>query len=124
MRYDYAKIASEFLRALRGRRSQAGFSRRLGYKSNVAYIWEAGRAFPTAANAFAAAQRTGIDLKGALLRFYRAPPAWLDSIDPASPRGVAALLEDLRGRTSVVDLARATGKSRFAVARWVRGEAE
>jgi hypothetical protein len=124
MRYDYAEIASEFLRALRGRRSQAGFSRRLGYRSNVAYIWEAGRAFPTAANTLAAAQRTGIDVKGALLRFYRTPPAWLESIDPVSPGGVAALLEDLRGRTSVVDLARATGKSRFAVARWLRGEAE
>jgi transcriptional regulator with XRE-family HTH domain len=121
---DYAKIASEFLRALRGRRSQAAFSRRLGYRTNVAYVWESGRAFPTAAKALAAARRAGVDLQAALRRFYKAPPAWLDDTDVASPRGVALLLEDLRGRTSVMDLARATGKSRFAVARWLRGDAE
>jgi transcriptional regulator with XRE-family HTH domain len=121
---DYAKIASEFLRALRGRRSQAAFSRRLGYRTNVAYVWESGRAFPTAAKALAAARRAGIDLQAALRRFYKAPPPWLDDTDIASPRGVALLLEDLRGRTSVMDLARATGKSRFAVARWLRGDAE
>lgn len=124
MSRDYEQIAAEFLRALRGRRSQAAFSRRLGYRTNVAYVWEAGRAFPTAATTLAAAQRLGIDVKAALLRFYRAPPPWLEELDPVSPPGVAALLEDLRGRTSIVELARSTGKSRFAVARWVRGEAE
>ncbi len=124
MSRDYAKISSEFLRALRGRRSQAAFSRRLGYRTNVAYVWEAGRAFPTAAKALAAAERVGIDLAAALRRFYKSPPAWLGTIELASSRGVATLLEDLRGRTSVVELARATGKSRFAVARWLRGEAE
>jgi transcriptional regulator with XRE-family HTH domain len=121
---DYAKIASEFLRALRGRRSQAAFSRRLGYRTNVAYVWESGRAFPTAAKALGAARRVGIDLEVALRRFYKAPPAWFDTTDIASPSGVALLLEDLRGGTSLMDLARATGKSRFAVARWLRGDAE
>ncbi len=124
MAQDYARIASEFLRALRGRRSQAAFSRRLGYRTNVAYVWEAGRAFPTAANTLLAARRAGVDLDAALLRFYKAPPAWLDAVDPATPEGVARLIEDLRGRTSIVELARAAGKSRFAVARWLRAEAE
>jgi transcriptional regulator with XRE-family HTH domain len=124
MRYDYAIIAGEFLRALRGRRSQAAFSRRLGYRTNMAYVWEAGRAFPTAANTLAAARRVGIDVSAALRRFYKAPPPWLDTIDPSTSEGVARLIEDLRGRTSIVDLARAAGKSRFAVARWLRGEAE
>jgi hypothetical protein len=121
---DYAKIAREFLRALRGRRSQAAFSRRLGYRTNVAYVWESGRAFPTAAKALVAARRTGIDLQAALRRFFKTPPAWLDDTDLASPSGVAQLLENLRGRTSVMDLARATGKSRFALARWLRGDSE
>lgn len=121
---DYVKIASEFMRALRGRRSQAAVSRRLGYRTNVAYVWESGRAFPTAANALAAAQRLGVDVRGALARFYRTPPAWLDDVDPASRGGVALLLEDLRGRTSVVELAQSSGKSRFALARWFRAEAE
>jgi hypothetical protein len=124
MAHDYAKIAREFLRVLRGRRSQAAFSRRLGYRTNVAYVWEAGRAFPTAANALVAAARSGIDVSSAIERFYRAPPAWLKTVDPTTPNGVATLLEDLRGRTSIVELAQATGKSRFAVARWLRGESE
>lgn len=124
MRPDYEKIAREFLRALRGRRSQAAFSRRLGYRTNVAYVWEAGRAFPTAASALVAARRAGVDVSAALARFFRSPPAWLDSVDPASREGVAMLLDDLRGRTSIVDLARASGKSRFALARWLSGEAE
>ena len=107
MARDYAKIAREFLRNIRGRRSQAAFSRRLGYSTNVAYVWESGRAFPTAAKTLAAARRAGIDLQAALRRFYKTPPAWLDVTDLASPSGVAQLLEDLRGRTSVMDLARA-----------------
>lgn len=124
MRLDYPRIAREFLRALRGRRSQAAFSKRLGYRTNVAYVWEAGRAFPTAAGALAAANRTGVDVASALTRFYRTQPAWLKTKDPTTPEGVATLLEDLRGRTSIVELGRASGKSRFAVARWLRGEAE
>ncbi|MFZ5889766.1 MAG: DUF4423 domain-containing protein [Myxococcota bacterium] len=124
MSYDYSKIASEFLRTLRGKRSQPAFSRRLGYRTNVAYTWEAGRAFPTAAQTFAAAERVGIDVRAMLSRFYRTPPAWLATWDPTSAAGVAELLNDLRGRTSVVELARAAKRSRFAVARWLKGSAE
>lgn len=124
MALDYAKIAREFLRALRGRRSQAAFSRRLGYRTNVAYVWEAGRAFPTAAKTLAAARRSGIDPNAALSRFFQTPPAWLESTAVDTPAGIAHLLDDLRGRTSAVELSRAAGKSRFAVARWLRAEAE
>lgn len=124
MSSDYAQIASDFLKALRGKRSQPAFSRRLGYRTNVAYTWEAGRAFPTAAQALAAAGRVGIDVRAAVSRFYRAPPAWLEAWDPTSPADVAKLLDDLRGRTSVIELARATKRSRFAIARWLKGSAE
>ena len=41
-----------------------------------------------------------------------------------SARGIAAFLDDLRGQTAVIELARATKRSRFAVARWLKGEAE
>ena len=37
---DFEQIARELLVALRGKRSQTAWSRRLGYKSNVAYAWE------------------------------------------------------------------------------------
>lgn len=124
MRHDYSQIARDFLRALRGKRSQAAFSRRLGYRTNVAYTWESGRAFPTAATVLAAAARTGIDVRGALARFYRASPPWLSEVDPTSPAGVARLLDDLRGRTSIVELARVAKRSRFAIARWLKGDAE
>jgi transcriptional regulator with XRE-family HTH domain len=124
MRFEYEKIASEFLRAIRGRRSQAAFSRRLGYRTNVLYLWEAGRSFPTAADALAAAARTGLDVRQSLTNFFHRTPDWLEHSDPTTRAGVAALLNDLRGRTGINELAKASGKSRFALARWLKGDAE
>lgn len=121
---DYEAIASELVRAWRGRRSQPAFSRRLGYKSNVVYRWESRRAWPTAAAAFRAAERAGVDLRGGLARFYRRPPAWLARADLKQPEDVARLLDELRGQTPIGELARRAGRSRFAVARWLKGEAE
>jgi transcriptional regulator with XRE-family HTH domain len=124
MKPEFSKIASDFLRAIRGRRSQAAFSKRLGYRTNVAYLWEAGRSFPAAADALAAAARAGIDVKAAVSRFYLRHPDWLDQVDPTTRQGIACLLNDLRGRTGITELAKAAGKSRFAVARWLHGDAE
>lgn len=124
MPLQYPKIASEFVRALRGKRSQIAFSRRLGHRSNVAYAWESGRAFPTASETLVAAERVGVDIRAALGRFYKTLPPSLDPLNLTSPAAIAAILDDLRGRTSIVDLARAAGRSRFAVARWLSGQAE
>jgi hypothetical protein len=121
---DSDTIARELLRALRGRRSQPAFSKRLGYKSNVVYRWESGRAWPTAAGTLRAAERVGVDLRAGLKRFYRAEPAWVTKTAIASPEGVSQLLRDLRGTAPVVTLARRSGKNRFAVARWLKGETE
>jgi transcriptional regulator with XRE-family HTH domain len=118
------EIASELLRALRAHRSQVQFSRRLGYTANVAYTWESGRRWPTAARTLFAARRVGVDLEVGLRRFYRTPPEWLDEVDVATPEGVAYLLRDLKGGTPIVDLAARVGRSRFAVARWLKGTAE
>jgi transcriptional regulator with XRE-family HTH domain len=120
---SFETIAAELLRALRGRRSQTAFSRRLGYKSNVVYRWESGRSWPTAAAALRAAQKTGVALHAGLCEFYRRPPHWLRHTDPASPEGVATLLRDLRGSLPIGELARRAGRSRFAVSRWLKGEA-
>jgi len=122
--YDYEALASELLRALRGERSQTAFARRLGYKSNIVYSWEAGRAFPTAAKALWAAQRTGIDVRAALVSLYRKPPGSLERLDATTPAGVVQFLNDLRGRSTVQQIAKATGHNRFAVARWFKGEAQ
>ena len=121
---DYARIAADFLRVLRGKRSQTAFSRRLGYRSNVSHHWEHGKSWPTAAKALWSAERAGVDVRRALVEFYRVAPRWLDEVDPITPEGVAAFLRDLRGHTSVVALSRYSGKSRFSIARWLSGSAE
>jgi transcriptional regulator with XRE-family HTH domain len=121
---DFAAIAAEFLRVLRGKRSQGALCRRLKFRSNVVHQWERGRSFPTAARALWVASRLGVDVRQAFRQFYRVEPPWLAEVDPASPEGVAAFLRDLRGSTKVVDLARYSGKSRFVIARWLAGDTE
>ena len=119
---DYDALSADLLRALRGRRSQTAFSRRLGYRSNVAYTWESGRRWPTASVTLRAAERTGVDVRAFLRTFLAGEGAWSQS--PSSSEGVASLLRALRADTPVVELARRVGRSRFAVSRWLKGEAE
>jgi len=116
---DYEQIAREFLCLLRGRRSQVAWSRRLGYRSNVAYSWESGRRWPTAAETFRAIRRSGIDLEAGLTTFYGDPPPWLHDLDAASPEALARLMDDLRGKTSITDLAKTAELSRYSVSRWL-----
>lgn len=124
MKLDYEQMSAELLRALRGTRSQVAFSRRLGYRANVSYTWESGRHWPTASTFLRAAGRVGINVDGGLRRFFRIVPPWLDGCDIGTPAGVEQLLGELRGSTPVVALAERVGHSRFAVSRWLRGEAE
>jgi len=121
---DYDRLAAEFLRALRGKRTQRLACRKLGARSNVVHQWERGNSFPSASKALWVASKLGVDVHAALGEFYRVPPAWLAHSDPFTPQGVGALLDDLRGGTSVVELARYSGKSRFAIARWISGTSE
>ncbi|HMI91776.1 MAG TPA: DUF4423 domain-containing protein, partial [Polyangiales bacterium] len=122
---DFEQIARELMRALRGKRSQPAMSRRLGFRTNVAYAWEAGRSYPTASGFLRAAQRCGVDVRRALEGFYRTPPPWLrEQASAVSPRAVAQLLSDLGAGRPIVELAAAVGKSRFAIARFLRGDTE
>src|SRR4051812_22450166 len=121
---DHALLAAELLRALRGKRSQAAFSRRLGYRSNVVRTWENGRRWPTAARFFAACTRVKHDARVALARFYGTPPNWLARADPGTSATVALLLDDLRGGSSIADVARRAGSNRYAVSRWLSGKSE
>lgn len=121
---DFDQTAKEFLRQLRGRRSQVAWSRRLGYRSNVAYTWESGRRWPTAAETLRAASRDRIDVEGSIERFFNRRPAWLDEVEPTSPECVAHLLEEVRGNTSITDLARRAGLSRYRVTRWLSGQTQ
>lgn len=121
---DFERLSAELLRALRGKRSQQALCRRLGAKSNVVHQWERGHSFPTASRLLQVAARVGVNVPAAFREFYRTAPRWLDEHDPATPGGVAAFLDDLRGSTSVVELSRYSGKSRFAIARFLSGDAE
>jgi len=111
-------VAQQFLRALRGNRSQIGFARRLGYRGNPITNWERGCSSPTAREALRACERTGRDVASALQRFanvvierdrsgYQVGP-WL--------RAIAGV--------STTELARRMGDSRSSVSRWLTGKAQ
>jgi DNA-binding phage protein len=121
---DIEKLAKELIKALRGRRSQLALSRRLGYSSNVLHAWECGRRWPASSETLRIAERTGVDLRKALTRFYRTPPEWLAECDLTSPEFVWRFLQDQRGSTTIATLAERAGTNRFSMARWLNGEAE
>lgn len=110
-------VASQLLRALRGRRSQVAFSRRLKYRSNVAADWEQGRRYPTAGELVRACGVVGVDVAGAFARFHPTAAAAFSPDDA----GIAAWLEALRGQTAIQDIAARTGLSRHALGRWLSG---
>ncbi len=114
---DWRKAASQILRALRGNRSQLAFSRRLGYSSNVACDWEAGRRLPTAETALKACERVGVDVDAAFVAFQ---PACAAALRDGARFRVGRWLNELAGSTTVVELADRSGYSRFAVARWLQ----
>lgn len=124
MEFDETRLATELVRAIRGRRSQVAFSRRLGFRSNVAAAWEGGRRWPTAARVLAAARLSGVDLEEGLRRFYGVPVPWATTTDPATPEGIAMFLQDNRRNRTLTDLSERTGYSRFQLSRWYRGVAQ
>lgn len=124
MELDFERLASDFIRRLRGSRSQTALSRRLGYRTNVVYGWESGRRWPTAATVFAAEARLNGKSLSNVSQFFASPPTWLKSTPLVSPEGIARLLDEVRGHTPIVELARRSGFSRYAIARWLSGAAE
>lgn len=122
---DYQQLSQEFLRALRGRRSQTAFSRRLGYSTNVAYGWESGRRAPNTSEVLRAAARIRIDVAGAFHHFFHPrPPPELTELDPTSPEFVAAVLRAMRGTNSMQSIADRVGLSRPSLSRIFAGKSE
>lgn len=117
-------MATDLVRALRGRRSYAELSRRLGYRSNITRRWEAGEHWPTAAAFLTAYARVRPSVRNLFTEFHRRAPAWLDEADPFSPESVARFLSELRGETPIGVLAEQTGFNRYSVGRWLKGEAQ
>jgi hypothetical protein len=121
---DFNAIAAECVRALRGKRSQAAFSRRLGYQSSVVHRWESRQAWPTAARFLEVCERSGKDVGAAFTAFFLRAPSWLKQYEPPSPASVAAFVRQLQGKVKTVSLAQSSGFSRYSIARWRDGEAE
>src|SRR6478736_565823 len=113
--------ASEFLRGLRGSRSQVQLARRLGYRGNPITDWERGERFPTAEEALRVASTVGVNVPAAFRRFA-------SSTGTLAQRGrgfeLARWLDALRGATTVTELSQRLGGSRFSVARWLSGAAK
>ena len=121
---DYEAIAADFVRTLRGKRSQMGLSRSLGYRSNIVYRWEAGQCWPTAAVFLDRCQKLGLDIGAALGALFPRGLHWHEQHAAVSPFGLAAFLEGLRGGTPIGELARTAGVNRFTVSRWLKGSAQ
>lgn len=120
---DVDLLSRQLVRSLRGKRSQRALSRRLQYTTNVVYLWESGRRWPTVASFFWLAHRTGCDVPAALDRFVLGDP--LPGIEaPWQPDVVPGLMKRLQGSTPATTLAARIGRSRDAVGRWLRGETE
>jgi transcriptional regulator with XRE-family HTH domain len=107
------------LRAVRCKRSQVAFARRLGYRGNPIADWEASRRAPTAAEALRACELSGIDVVAAFARFHRVPLS-----RQGKEFAVGAWLSELRGSLVTTELAARAGCSRQRVARWLAATTE
>lgn len=123
---DFRRLVGELVRVLRGSRSQPALSRRLGFKTNVVYFWESGRRHPSITQVLELAARAGVDLVQAFRCIYPVKaPDWLLCAKSLCDRDIVArFLSEARGATPLVHLAEQTGFSRFALARWIGGDAE
>ena len=121
---DFEAIGAEWVRGVRGKRSQAAFSKRLGYASSVVHRWEQGSAWPTASRFLQACERNGKDVGAAYSAFFHRTPSWLQQHEATSPGAVAAFLRQLRGKTKIDALCELSGYSRYQIARWFKAETE
>jgi transcriptional regulator with XRE-family HTH domain len=120
----YETVAVELVRALRGRRSCADVSRRMGYRSNIVHRWESRHSWPTAARFLQAHRRLHPDAPCWLQQFFHALPAWARHHDPTSAPIVALFLQNLRGKTPVLRVAELMHQHRSSVSRWLSGAAQ
>ncbi len=113
----WSLVCRQLLRRIRGKRSQVAFSRRLGYRGNVAADWEGGHRAPTVQVLLRGMARVGIDVAGGLQAFHA------DSA-PFREQGLHRWLDVLRGSTPQVRIAERSGFSRHQIRRWLSGDAQ
>ncbi len=123
---DWHLASRELIEALRGKRTGAQLSRRLGYRTNVVADWEAGRRFPTAQELLRVCARVGIDVAAAFEGFHPATAEHLklpaDLRTPDAVPDLSPWLRALRGRSPIGLIAERAGCSRYAVGRWLKGQ--
>lgn len=118
-RVDWEQAARELVAGLRGARSRALLSRRLGYRTNTVSDWEAGRRYPTASEFLRACALLRVDVDAAFKRFHAPTAPYLRA---GREFALSSWLEALRGRTPLHAVADRSGFSRFAVSRWLKGQ--
>ena len=121
---DHEKLASELVKSLRGNRSQAALSRRLGFNTNVVYTWEAGRRFPMATDFMALALRVKVHVNGGLQQFWGTAQPQPLLADAPSLQSITALLLALRQGQKVAHLARRSGIHRLTLVAWLSGRTQ
>jgi hypothetical protein len=121
---NYELTAAQLVRALRGQRSCAEVSRRIGYRSNIVHRWESRRSWPTAARFLQVHRKLRPKAPIWLEAFFHALPEWAAAHEPTSSAAVAAFLRHLRGKTPVLRIAELAQRNRYSVARWLSGAAE
>lgn len=120
---DFVVLSRQLVRATRGPRSQLALSRRLGFRSNVVYRWEAGLRVPTGPQFLQLAARVGVDLDPLFRNFDPKTAAIAAGVaEPGSERHLAAWLRACRGSISVARLADETGLNRPSIRRILRGD--
>jgi len=108
---------------MRGSMSQERLSQRLGYGSNVLYLWERQRRLPAVGVFFRMAELRRHPLRQALLGFL-GPTAAASEAIRAGEDIVPVLLRWMVGEQSNVELAQHTGFDRTTLARWRSGKTE
>lgn len=111
-------VAQQFVRALRGKRSQQAFARRLGYRGNPMTDWEHGRRYPTAREVLRCAALVKIDVAAAFARFAPSAPIARERDGFA----IGSWLRAVSAPASIHELASKSGLSRFAIGRWLSGQ--
>jgi transcriptional regulator with XRE-family HTH domain len=122
-RLPFDRVARESIRQMRGHRSQAALGRRLGFRSNVIYRWEAGFRAPTARHALRIAAISGVDVRAAIEGFV-SPHRPRDAGGGWDPRDVSDWLAALVGGTTQAELAQRSGMSRTRIHRILHGDTE
>ncbi len=126
-RLDISQLSCELVFSLRARFTQEELSKKLGFSSNVVYLWESGRRSPEASRFFRLLQICSPDferVQAAHLQFFSDPSPALIRAKLSTPRGISLLVRELVGSAPLSPLARKIEVDRSTLARWVKGKTE